>query len=471
MYLKRGADFPRTVTFRLTLWYTLVFGGLALMVFLIVYLSLTLYLREQMDRALLSKVNEFGALYDSHGIEALRSEFHRETQSEGENNVFCRLLSSDGRKIVSSNLKPWQGLITLKSPPSGVTRREPVFRSLNLPGVNHRTRVITGLTGDGHIIEVGITSRANEIMMKKYRETFGTALVIMLICGGLVGWLLARKAMAGVRRVTRTATQIGKRNLARRVPPGNEGEEINALACAFNEMLERIESLVRELKQVTDNVAHELRTPITRIRGIAETTLNSSADRNEFREMAASVIEGSDRIIEMINTMLEITRTDSGVAELVRTSLDLREIIREAVDLFKPLAEDKNIALQLEIPPGDILFSGDRSRIQRAVANLIDNAIKYTSSGGLVKVSARSHPTGIKVIIADTGPAIDEKDISHIFDRFYRGDESRSTPGSGLGLSLALTLIRAHGGDIFVKSSPGRGNTFTITLPGPPLPS
>ena len=435
------------------------------MVFLIVYLSLTLYLREQMDRALLSKVNEFGALYDSHGIEALRSEFHRETQSEGENNVFCRLLSSDGRKIVSSNLKPWQGLITLKSPPSGVTRREPVFRSLNLPGVNHRTRVITGLTGDGHIIEVGITSRANEIMMKKYRETFGTALVIMLICGGLVGWLLARKAMAGVRRVTRTATQIGKRNLARRVPPGNEGEEINALACAFNEMLERIESLVRELKQVTDNVAHELRTPITRIRGIAETTLNGRGDLGEYREMAALVIEGSDRLIEMINTMLEITRTDSGVAELASAPLDIREIVEEAADLFKPMAEDKDIDIKLNTPPQVVIVRGDRSKLQRVVANLLDNAIRYTPSGGAVTISVETDTNHAQVKIADTGKGIDADDSSRIFERFYRGDKSRSTPGSGLGLSLGLAIIRAHGGDITVKSSPGAGTVFTIILP------
>ncbi|MBI5185720.1 MAG: HAMP domain-containing protein [Nitrospinae bacterium] len=268
-----------------------------------------------------------------------------------------------------------------------------------------------------------------------------------------------------MQRVTYTTTRIGKGDLGRRVPLGNEGQEINALAHAFNEMLERIESLVRELKQITDNVAHELRTPITRIRGMAETTLTGSGDLNQYREMAASVIEGSDRLIEMINTMLEIAITDSGVAELAREPLDIREIVREAADLFKPLAEDKGIDIQLDIPPQAVIVPGDRPRLQRAVANLLDNAIKYTPSGGTVTISLETDTTRAKVEIADTGMGIDKKNISRIFDRFYRCDESRSTPGSGLGLSLALAIIRAHGGNIIMKSAPGSGTSFAIVLP------
>jgi len=465
MYLKNATSLFKTVTFRLTLWYTAVFGGLSLVVFLIVYASLASHLREQMDNGLLDTVQEFEALYENHGLEALQAEFQREVQAEGRNNVFFRLLSPDGKEIIASDLKPWRELKAWHIPPGEVTETRPVFKTLASPDFPHKVRTVARRIVDRHIIEIGETLRANEIVMERYRETFGTVLAIMMFCGGGVGWLLARKAMSGVHRVTQTATRIGKGDLARRVPLGNEGQEINILARAFNEMLERIESLIRDLRQVTDNVAHELRTPVTRIRGIAETTLNGRGDLGEYREMAASVIEDSDRLIEMINTMLEITGTDSGVAELASKPLDIRGIAEEAADLFKPLAEDKNIGIQLNVPPESVVVRGDRSRLQRIVANLLDNAVKYTPSGGKVTISLETDAAWAKMEIADTGIGIDKKDFAHVFDRFYRGDESRSTPGNGLGLSLALAIVRAHGGDITVKSGPGAGSAFTIFLP------
>jgi len=465
MYSKSRADFSRTVTFRLTLWYTAVFGGLSLAVFLIVYISLTSHLREQMDNELRDTAKEFAALYESHGTQALQAEFKREAESRGLKRVFFRLLSSEGKVLAASDLSQWDWLEELRPRNTVSAGKQLFFSTLLPPGYQHKVRMVTKSALDGNTLEIGLTLQGNEIMMERYRETFGIALMIMIILGSFVGWLLARKAMSGVRRVAHTASQIGKGDLARRVPPGNEGQEINALAHAFNEMLGRIESLVRELKQVTDNVAHELRTPITRIRGIAETTLNGPGDLSEYREMAAMVIEGSDRLIEMINTMLEITRTGSGVAELASESLDIRKIAEEAADLFKPLAEDKEINVQLNIPPRTVIVQGDRSRLQRVVANLLDNAIRYTPSGGTVAISVEADMATVQVKIADTGMGVDKKDLGYIFDRFYRGDKSRSTPGSGLGLSLALAIIRAHGGDITVKSTHGAGTAFTIILP------
>ncbi len=465
MYSKKRADFLRTATFRLTLWYTAVFGGLSLVVFLIVYVSLISHLREQTDNQLLNTAEEFAVLYQDHGVAALQAEFRREAESRGIKRVFLRLLTPDGKVLAASDLSHWNRLRASRRQTAVPAGNRPLFSTLSLPGRRHRVRLVSRLTRDNRVIEIGTTLQGNETMLERYRETFGTALVIMLVCGGFIGWLLARKAMSGVHRITHTATRIGKGDLARRVPPGNEGQEITALAQAFNEMLERIESLVRESKQVTDNVAHELRTPVTRIRGMAETTLNSDSHLGDYREMAAMVIEDSDRLIEMINTMLEITRTDSGVAELASEPLDLREIVAEAADLFKPMAEDKDIDLQLNTPPRGVPVQGDRSRFQRVVANLLDNAISYTPAGGTVAVSVVAGPAHAEVEIADTGMGIAANDLPRIFERFYRGDKSRSTPGSGLGLSLALAIIRAHGGEITVKSTPGRGSTFTVLLP------
>jgi len=465
MSLKKGSSPLATVTFRLTLMYALLFGALSLVVFVIVYLSLTSGLGKRTDDELFDTLLEFKTLYATQGEEALGAEFRREAQSRGVKDVFFMLLSSTGEIRASSDLTAWKGLGTAAPLPTAAYGREPAFATMKIPNHIHRARVISGSTGNGHFIEIGTTLTSNELLMERYRETFGYAVLVMLISGVLIGWLLAKRAMAGVQRVTTTAGEIGGGDLSRRVPLGKEGQEINDLVHAFNEMLERIAVLIGELKSVSDNVAHDLKSPITRIRGIAETTLAGAEDIKNYKEMAGAIIEESDCLVEMINTMLEIARTDSGIAKLDNSRLDLREIVREAVDLFGPLAEDRGGAIQCEVPEAPVFIAGDIGRLQRAVANVLDNAIKYSGEGGIVKVVLKTDSGQINLLISDRGPGISEVDMGRVFDRFYRGEKSRTTPGSGLGLSLALAIIRAHGGDISVKNSQGKGSEFTITLP------
>jgi len=464
MSLKKGSSPFATVTFRLTLMYALLFGALSLVVFLIVYLSLTSGLNNRTDIELIDTLHEFKSLYESQGAEALGAEFRREAQSRGEEDVFFRLISSSGKITASSDLTAWKGLRTLTLRPKTAYAEKTFFATLKIPNHSHRARLISGTTKDGHFIEIGTTLTGNELLMERYRETFGYAVLVMLISGVLVGWLMARRAMAGVQRVTTTAGDICGGDLSSRVPLGKEGQEINDLVHAFNEMLERIAVLVGELKSVSDNVAHDLKSPITRIRGIAETTLAGAEDIKNYKEMAGAVIEESDRLVELINTMLEIARTDSGIAKVDKSRLDFREIIHEAVDLFGPLAEDRGGAIQCQLPEDNMYVAGDRWRLQRVVANVLDNAIKH-SGGGIVKIILKSENGQAKLLISDTGPGISEVDMPRIFDRFYRAEKSRTTPGSGLGLSLALAIIKAHGGSISVKSSPGKGSEFTITIP------
>jgi heavy metal sensor kinase len=464
MFSKTGISFLRTTTFRLTLWYLVVFSALSVVVFLIVYVSLALRLQDQTDTELLDKSKEFETLYREHGIQALQAEFAREAESQGTKRVIFQLLSPNGNALASSDLSQWDDLGRSRRSMPAAKANQPSYHTLTLPGHRHKIRLISLPAGGGSLIEIGSSLQREEIILERYRETFGVALVAMLVCGGLFGFFLARKAMSGVQRVTDTATRIGKHDLGRRVPLADEGEEINALARAFNSMLERIEILLGEFQQVTDNVAHELRTPITRIRGTAETTLKGSDDLDEYREMAASIIDGCDDLIEMIATMLEIAKTDSGAVDLDFVPLDIRKIVEEAVDLFAPMAEDKGIDIRLAESSQPAMIDGDRSRLQRVAANLLDNAIKYTPPGGTITVSVKLDAGNARVEFSDTGIGISENEIPHIFERFYRGDKSRSTTGSGLGLSLARAIIRAHGGDITVKST-RHGSTFAFFLP------
>jgi signal transduction histidine kinase len=181
----------------------------------------------------------------------------------------------------------------------------------------------------------------------------------------------------------------------------------------------------------------------------------------------ASVIDGCDDLIEIIGTMLEIAKTDSGNFDFDPVSLDLIELVEDAVDLFMPVAEDKRIDIRLNKPSMAAQVTGDRRRLQRVVSNILDNAVKYTPHGGIITVTIKSDEGDVRVSISDTGIGISESDLPHIFERFFRSDKSRSTSGNGLGLSLAMAIIRAHGGDITVTSS-DQGATFTFLLPATP---
>jgi len=300
------------------------------------------------------------------------------------------------------------------------------------------------------------------------REIFGYGFLSIFTLGTLLGWIISKRAMTGVERVTNTAIQIDRGDLSRRVPIGKEGEEIKALAQAFNNMLDRIQLLVEDLERVTNNIAHDLRSPLTHIRGMAENMLTNERDIHASQEMAGAIIEECDRLVGLINTMLEIAQTDSGLARLAKTSVDIPGIIREAIDLFQPAAEDKGISLSARLPKTALTIHGDKTALQRVVANLLDNAIKFTDRGGKVVITVKEDPTRAIIEISDTGEGITPEDLPHIFERFYRGDKSRSTQGNGLGLSLALSIVRAHGGNIEVISSPHTGSTFTIRLPREP---
>ncbi len=250
-----------------------------------------------------------------------------------------------------------------------------------------------------------------------------------------------------------------------------------ALADAFNVMLDKIQQLLGEMRDVSDNIAHDLRTPVTRIRGMAEAALMaSSGDDCENQQTLAEVIDECDRLSMMINTMLEIAQSDSGALRLERKPVDMAALLHEVCDLFSPVAEDADIDLKLELNAAHLMVSGDQSRLQRLMANLVDNAIKFSPAGSRIRLTAYREGETICLFVIDSGIGIPEKDMAHIFDRFYRSDRSRSTPGNGLGLSYAKSIATAHGGDIQIQSQPGSSTSVRVTLPvtpndSSPLPS
>jgi heavy metal sensor kinase len=314
------------------------------------------------------------------------------------------------------------------------------------------------------ILQVGQTMESYDRFLNAFKGFFiGTMTLLTLVAAG-VGWFMARRAVSGVEAVTRTARKIAAGTLKERVPVTGRGDEIDRLALTFNQMLDRIQDLLTEIREMTDHMAHDLRSPLTRIRGTAEVTLTTAETLGEYEIMAAGTIEECDRLLDIINTMLLISKTESGVGPMTIEEIDLVGLVQEACELFSPMAEDKGIRLKYELPEKAVL-AGDLRMIQRLLSNLLDNAIKYTLENGELNITLKEKEKDWVLLVRDTGIGISSEDLPHIFERFYRCDQSRSQEGVGLGLSLARAFARGHGGDILVESRPNQGSTFRVIIP------
>lgn len=472
MSFESRPKFIHTLAFRLTLWYAGIFTLASLVAFVLFYLLITSVIRERIDQELVDKVTDLSTIMAVRGVDAVQRVTVLEAQAAGEKKIFFRLLYSTGQVFSSSNMAHWQNIsVNAAAVQRLVDKGGQVFETVSVTGRRYPVRMVYGFIGRGVVLQMGQSMENYARLVEAFRTIFLITMGVIVVGAAIIGWFMAGRAMAGVWSVIRTARRISSGALHERVPVHTRGDEIDQLAQTFNRMLDRIETLVTGIREMSDNIAHDLRSPVTRIRGLAEVTLTTGRSSEEFEQMAASTIEECDRLLDMINTMLLISRTEAGVEKRQATALDLAAMVRDARDLFEPMAEDGRIDLALEAPAACPL-AGDRAMLQRMIANLLDNAIKYTPAGGRVTVDLQCPPSGpARLTVADTGQGIAEHDLPHIFQRFYRCDQSRTHAGTGLGLSLARAVARAHGGEITVSSSPGRGSRFVVTLPtGGPLP-
>jgi len=458
--------YRRTLAFQLTLWYAGVFAVSACVAFLLFYTLITSVFRERTDQELLGQTREFSTVLSTRGLEAVKSLAMLEAQAAGVKKVFFRLLSSRGEVFSSSNMSYWQDIdIREAAIKELVHDRKNVFETISIPNRKEKVRVVHTMISPNVVLQIGRSMEADSRFIDAFKNIFVITMVLLVGFAAGVGWFMARRAVSGVEAVTRTAREISGGTLDKRVPVGTRGDEIDQLAETFNQMLGRIQALIAEIREMTDNIAHDLKSPITRIRGMAEVTLTTGRGLEEYENMAAGTVEECDRLLDMINTMLMITKTESGVQQPDSQEMDMARLVRDACELLAPLAEDKGLHVTCETPEA-LSLRGDPRMIQRLLSNLLDNAIKYTPSGGSVKVSLfEKDGTDVAVAVQDTGIGIPADDLPHVFERFYRCDQSRSEPGTGLGLSLARAFARAHQGEIMVTSTLGQGSTFTLTLP------
>jgi signal transduction histidine kinase len=461
---KKPFKIIHTLAFRLTIWYAAIFAVSLLVAFALSYFLLKSTLHERMDQALLNETKEFSSILLLHGLEEFKTAILFEAEADGVDKVFYRLISRDGAEIGSSNLSSWDFVSyepALKISNSGADH---FFETIQIPDTPFKARILYSITDKDKVIQAGESMSYDEEFLETFRNIFGITIILMIIFAGIFGWFMARRALMGVEEVTQTAINISCGEFSSRVPIAERGEEIERLATTFNNMLEYIQGLIKGIKEVTDNIAHDLRSPLARIRGIAETALMTPGFVSDYESVIGNFIEECDRLIGIINTMLEISEAEAGVSKLEIAEINISKLVRDACVLFQLIAEDKHICLIQKIGT-DLSIFADQQKMQRVTANLLDNALKYTKPGGTITISSEQNEHEVIISFIDDGIGISEKDLPHIFKRFYRCDRSRSQPGIGLGLSLAQAIVKAHGGDIYVTSLPDNGSTFALTLP------
>jgi signal transduction histidine kinase len=452
----------------MTAWSALLFAGFAVLLFVAEDSLLRSRLRARADDELLADVRQFEALYHAYGLEVLRDEFLRESESRGAEDVALVFRSPNGTVLASSELTYWSRAPWIEEPPASLAPGELVLRRVPVPGTDRGARMVTAAVSDGNTLQIAVSLADDQDLLNDYRRVFALVVVGMLAFGLGLSWILTGRIVRGVRQVTEAAARIRRTDLSARVPVGDRGREIEELSLAFNDMLDRIDHLVTEMREVTDSVAHDLRRPLTAIRGTLEHAVTSATSQAEFREAAGVAIEECDRLVGMIDGLLEIAEAEAGLANRRLENLEFGSLVQDACELFLPVAEDKGVILKLDLADTERQVSGDRRALQRAVANVLDNAIKYTPDGGRVTVGLRYPGRMAELTVRDTGCGIDAADRPHVFERFFRADRSRSTPGNGLGLAFARAVCRSHGGTVELESTAGQGTEVRLRLPARP---
>jgi len=428
---------------RLALWYaTLFISGAIAIVFVTYYLTATSL--AQHDRQIINgKLGDYAAAYLRGGVRVLAATVRAEQQVAPER-LFVRVVDRGVEAVVLSNNEGWD--------PS-------------------KLELVSATLADGTLVQVGKSTEARDDLLARFRATLGIVTLFIVVIALTGGWLATQSALFPIRRLTLAVQQIIRTGRTdARVPLDGTGDAIDELTSLFNTMLDKIEGLVTAMRGALDNVSHDLRTPLTRLRGTAEMALASppsgdcAQQADHYRELLADCVEESDRVLVMLNTLMDISEAESGTMQLRREPVPLAEVVARAVDLYRDVAEAKSVTLTATAPPG-IVVTADRTRLEQVAANLIDNAVKYTPAGGRVDVDVLREADAALLRVRDTGPGIPADELPRIFDRLFRGDTSRTERGLGLGLSLVKAIVEAHRGSVEVSSEPGQGSIFTVRLP------
>lgn len=469
MSSRRRERLAGTLGLRLAAWYAAIFVASALALSVLTYLLLSASLRQYDREVVGSTLRQYATALTRGGVDGLADAIRRDQSAAGYEPLFVRAVG------------PFQDLVFL-SPQTEWRRFDPSqLATPALSGEQSWAMLRSGEGGDllevasvrladGTLFQVGKSTARRSALLQRVRAVLLIVFAALVAIGLAGGAVFTSRALQPVRNLAGTVREIMRTGRFRsRVPVRADGDALDELGLLVNAMLDRIESLLAGMRGALDNVAHDLRTPMMRLRGIAENALQGEAEPAALREALADCIDETDRVTAMLNTLMDISEAETGTMRLAREPVELAALVQQTAEIYEDVAEDKGVTLT--VAAGSPLWADvDRTRLRQVVANLIDNAVKYTPSGGRVEVATAAAGDAAVITVADSGPGIPVDEQPRIWDRLYRGDKSRSERGLGLGLSLVKAIVEAHGGRVALDSAPGRGSRFELRLAASPPP-
>ncbi len=454
---------PSALALRLAFLYTAFLAVSFSALFMVMY-QLVDRIVQQRDRELIqAQVEKFSALYQHGGVSALANYFNQPvTQPDA---VFVRIVDSSNRVHFITVSHPLWNLLDQRMRQTGDLHGKSRWDMLAQEEAEGSWMVGTQPLNGSFYLQVGLSNAADRAVMAHLRRTGLIILTPALLLSLLGGWLLSRSALSPLRALVDTTAHIVETgDLDRRVPEQRQRGELAELGTLFNTVLDQNRRLVESSRETLDNVAHDLRTPMTHLRNSAEHALQDfDAPPAQLREALADCMEESEKILCMLNALMDLAEARTGGMKLEKQSFAVRELADEVIELYTIVAEERGLELKNEIPTW-LTLEADRLKLRQCLANLTDNALKYSDSGSIV-LGGGSTENEVFLTVRDHGCGIAAKDLDRIWERLYRAENSRTAAGLGLGLSMVKAITEAHGGRAAAESLPHHGTVFTLTFP------
>jgi heavy metal sensor kinase len=447
-----------SIGFRLAIWYSAVLAAGLVLFGAAMWLALQHRLFEGIDSELAQRVRGLKTvleLEDDSDRRQIRIELS-EFAEEVENGGLMKLADSEGELLIANQPELFAHLDS----------RQPGYRAMDRDGKSFRVLADRiEHNGKSYEVMVALPLEQARSLLRDFRNALVLMIPALLAIACVGGSWLSRRALAPVDEITQTARSIHVHNLSQRLKLPRTGDQLERMSEAWNELLERLETSVKRIRQFTADASHELRTPVALIRATAELALRRERSPEHYRAALREIQQEAEQMTELTESLLSLARADSGGLEMPLATVDLTQLVEEVVKQNEPLAEAKRIRLIARLPARSASVAANEAGLRRILLILIDNALKYTPPEGKIVISASARDGGVEISVEDSGEGIGQDVLPHIFERFYRADPSRTRhAGAGLGLSIAQALAQAHGSEIAVESEPGQGARFSMLL-------